>query len=179
MRKIFLAAAAIGMFLAAQPAHAQGAIAREILLASVRPEPPRLAIAAPVPAPQSGSTGTAHGVNLAWTASTTSGVTYSVYRQVGTFTAATWPSPIGTPIATGLVASPFLDPASGLTAGTTYSYGVGPFPVRINRGSTWRRWRCRPQAFPSTPPHPPPPAPPCSKWPWPFKFFCCLFHGCL
>jgi len=116
----FAAALAIAM-----PARAQTAIARQMLLeAAARPAPPTAAVAAPAPAPQSGSTGTAHGINLVWTASSTSGVTYSVYRQVGSFTAATWPSPIGTPIATGLTALAYLDPASGLAASTTYSYGV-------------------------------------------------------
>lgn len=61
-----------------------------------------------------------HGILVSWTASTTPSVSYVVFRCTGTCTASsTW-----TALCTGSCTSgtSYLDPASGLTAGTTYSY---------------------------------------------------------
>lgn len=73
------------------------------------------------PAAPSGLSATAASstmINLAWTASSTSGVTYTVYRS----TTSGFAPASGTQIATGLSATNFSD--SSLTAGTTYYYLV-------------------------------------------------------
>lgn len=59
-------------------------------------------------------------VNLKWTASSTSGVTYTVYRAVGSGAASS--------LATGLTGTSYSD--ATVTSGTTYSYDV----VAVNSG---------------------------------------------
>ena len=71
-----------------------------------------------------GQSGTLHGVNVTWTASTGSdtAVGYNVYRCVGTClaTSGTW-----TKIDAVLdISTGYLDISTGLTAGTTYSYAA-------------------------------------------------------
>lgn len=67
--------------------------------------------------------GTPHGNFVSWKASTTSGVTYNLYRCAGTCTAmSSW-----TKIASGISGTSYLDGASGLTAGNTYSYAATAF----------------------------------------------------
>jgi hypothetical protein len=67
-------------------------------------------------APPTNLTGTASGtqVNLTWTASTTSGVTYTVYRSTGSGTASS--------LKTGLASTTFAD--TTVVSGTTYTYYV-------------------------------------------------------
>ena len=60
-----------------------------------------------------------HKVTLTWTASTTAGVTYNIYR--GTVTGVCSGNP--TPYATGVTGTQFIDQA-GLTDGQTLFYNV-------------------------------------------------------
>lgn len=75
-------------------------------------------------APQGGSatwSGTQHGVQLTFTPSTTSGVTYFIYR--GTTSGGPYTALFQTSIAcSGTTSCTYLDPASGLTVSTTYYY---------------------------------------------------------
>ena len=70
-------------------------------------------------APPANLTGTASGsqINLSWTASTTAGVTYTVYRESSANTAAGFQS-----IANGLKTTTYTDTA--VTSGVTYTYDV-------------------------------------------------------
>jgi large repetitive protein len=81
------------------------------------------AVVIPPPAPPTGVTPTAISasqISLSWTASTTSGVTYSIFRST---TSGFTPSTANqVPGASGLTATTFSD--SGLTAATTYFYIV-------------------------------------------------------
>lgn len=66
---------------------------------------------------------TQHGIQLSWTASaTTASVNYVVFRCAGTCTAtSTWTALCTGPCTAGTF---YLDPAAGLTLGTTYNYEV-------------------------------------------------------
>lgn len=145
MRKLFLAVAALGIFLAAQPAHAQSAIARHMLLeAAARPAAPAAALRAePVPAGQTTNapaqpSGTPHGILLSFTPGTQGSDTNAlagvdVFRCAGTCTASSnWGSSLN---ATPVAGSTYLDPAAGLTAGSTYSYYISEVDTAGNQSA--------------------------------------------
>lgn len=67
-----------------------------------------------------GQSASQHGILVTWTATSTSGATYVLYRA----TSASGTCGAFTQIATGITADSYSDPASGLTAGTTYCYEV-------------------------------------------------------
>ena len=66
----------------------------------------------------SGNTPGKHTITLTWTASTTSGVTYNLYRGLATGVC----SGIQTPYVTGITTTSYLD--TNVTNGTTYYYNV-------------------------------------------------------
>jgi hypothetical protein len=66
--------------------------------------------------PAWGQTGTPHGINVTATASTTSGVTYDLYRCSGAGCS------VFTQVTSALAAPAYLDPSSSLAVSTSYSY---------------------------------------------------------
>ena len=136
MRKLYLIGAAMAAFFCAVPAKGQTAIARHMLLeAAARPAAPGAILRAePAPAGQttnapSQPNGTPHGINLTWTPGVQGSDTnplagVDIFRASGscaTIAACSWGSSLNATPAPG---SSYLDPAAGLTAGSTYSYYV-------------------------------------------------------
>jgi hypothetical protein len=71
------------------------------------------------PLPDFGQVGTTHGVLVSWTPSTTAGVTgYNVYRVIGTGV----PGPNQLITSAPVTGTSYLDPASGLSSTSTYTY---------------------------------------------------------
>ena len=153
MRKLFLTLAVIGMFLGAQPAHAQSAIARHLLLeAAATPLPPPAAVASACPPTSSGSQ---HGVCLSWTAATQGSDTnpiagYNAYRIASTSTcSASLFSPLPTPINSAIITPvEYLDPSSGLAVSTQYCYGLATVDSIGNQSALVTAGVTTPATFP-------------------------------
>lgn len=83
------------------------------------PEPPRLNKTVVIATPSTPTSPGQHKVTLSWTASTTAGVAYNVYKGSTSGVCSGTP----TPYAVGVAASPFVD-TTGLSDGQTVFYNV-------------------------------------------------------
>jgi len=160
----FLLVSVLGLLCSAIPAHAQGAIAREMLLASVRPEAPRILAAAPAPASTSpcatspGSAGTPHGECLAWGAgaqgSDTNAVAgYNVYRVASSTCGASnfpaSPAPINPAVVTSLFYLDATANSNGPAVSTAYCYGVATVDTVGNQSAFATLAVSTPATFPA------------------------------